>query len=53
VQPQGPLHGDLPVAKSSIGENLRFRALLEIQECGADAINIFWRKLAVFLAEEW
>ena len=51
MQAQRALDGDLPVAESGIGEDLRLRRFLEFEERAADAFDVLGRKLAVLLAE--
>lgn len=51
LAPQRPLDRHLPVAEGGIGEDLRLLGLLERDERVADALDVFFRQLAVFLAE--
>jgi len=51
VQPQRTLDSDLPVAESCVLKNLGLWCFLEIQKSAADALDVFWRKFAILLAE--
>ena len=51
VQAQRALDRDLPVAKGGVGEDLRLRRFLEVEEGAADALDILGREFAVLLAE--
>src|SRR5439155_14190023 len=51
VQAQWALDGDLPVAEGGVGEDLRLRRFLKVEEGAADALDVLRRELAVLLAE--
>ncbi len=51
VQAQRALDRDLPVAEGGVGEDLRLRRFLEVEEGAADALDVLGRELAVLLAE--
>src|SRR5581483_3365853 len=51
LQPQRPFDRHFPVAERGVGKNLRLLGFLEGEKRVADALDIFFRQLAVFLAE--
>ena len=51
MQAQRALDRDLPVAEGGVGENLRLRRFLEVEEGAADALDVLGREFAVLLAE--
>ena len=50
-QPQGPVHGDFPVAERLIGKDLGLFGLLEVEKNLADALDVIVGKLAILAAQ--